>query len=239
MTDNMKVGAIPGTAFHCSDSGWVNGELFYKWFGFFIQSIPPSRPVLLLLDGHASHMSIEATELARSNQVHILCIPAHTTHLLQPLDVGVFKSLKSNYYKACRKYIVDHPGRVITTDLIASLVAVAWPKSVTPINIMPGFKKCGVYPLNPGEITDRQIAPSSAVFYSEKVFNEYDISSQNQSNDEQEFLYRKRYDGGYDIYDKEYVDWLRHNHPGDVPKSLATAVNNTIASSHAVSRVWR
>ena len=107
-----EVGAIPGTAFHCSDSGWVNSELFYKWFEFFIQSIPPSQPVLLLLDGHASHMSIEAIELARSNQVHILCIPAHTTHLLQPLDVGIFKSLKSNYYKACRKYIVDRPGRV-------------------------------------------------------------------------------------------------------------------------------
>jgi len=57
-------------------------------------------------------MSIEAIELAQSNQVHILCIPAHTTHLLQPLDVGIFKSLKSNYYKACRKYIVDRPGRV-------------------------------------------------------------------------------------------------------------------------------
>jgi len=55
--------------------------------------------------------------------------------------------------------------------------------------IMSGFKKCGVYPLNPGEITDRQITPSSAVFCSENVFNEYDVSSQNQSNDEQEDLY--------------------------------------------------
>ena len=44
------------TAFHCSDSGWVNSELFFKWFKFFIKSIPTSRPVLLLLDGHASHV---------------------------------------------------------------------------------------------------------------------------------------------------------------------------------------
>ena len=74
---------------------------------------------------------------------------------------------------------------IVTSDVIALLFAVAWPKSVTPINIMSGFKKCGVYPLNPGEITDRQITPSS-VFCSEKGFNEYDVSSQNQSNNEQE-----------------------------------------------------
>ena len=28
---------------------------------------------------------------------------------------------------------------------------------------MAGFKKCGVYPLSPGEVTDHQIAPSKAV----------------------------------------------------------------------------
>ena len=27
---------------------------------------------------------------------------------------------------------------------------------------MSGFKKCGIYPLNPGEVTDQQIAPSKA-----------------------------------------------------------------------------
>ena len=45
------------------------------------------RPVLLIQDGHASHMSIGLIELARANDVHLLCLPAHTTHILQPLDV--------------------------------------------------------------------------------------------------------------------------------------------------------
>lgn len=139
ITDNLKVGALPGTSFNCTDNGWVNGELFLQWFHFFVNSIPPSRPVLLILDGHASHVSIDVIELARSNQIHMLCLPSHTTHILQPLDVGVFKSLKANYSKACRKYLSDNPGRVITTEAIASLLAVAWPLSVTPVNIMAGF----------------------------------------------------------------------------------------------------
>lgn len=58
---------------------------------------------------------------------------------------------KSHFSKACLYNTIQ----VITTDIIASLVG--GPLSVTPVNIMSGFKKCGAYPLNPGAISDRQI----------------------------------------------------------------------------------
>jgi len=83
------------TLFRSSESGWINGELYIDWFKFFLQQIPAHRPVLLTQDGHASHISIELKELAKANDVHLLCLPSHTTHILQPLDVGVFKSFKS------------------------------------------------------------------------------------------------------------------------------------------------
>ena len=97
----------------------------------------------------------------------MLWLPANTTHILQLLDVGAFKSLKNYYYKACKKYITEHPGRVITTEVIASLLATAWPQAVTLVNVMAGFK-CGVYPLNPGEVTDHQIAPSNTTYLKQK-----------------------------------------------------------------------
>ena len=109
------------------------------------------------------HCSVQVIESAHANDVHLLCIPSHTTHILQPLDVGVFKPLKSNFSKACKCYIAAHPGQVITTDLIASILAQAWPESLTLDN-MSGFKKCG----NPGEITDRQLAPSKAFHLPQK-----------------------------------------------------------------------
>ena len=110
MADKLKEGCVPGTEFACSDNGWVTQELYLQWFKFFVANIPPARPVLLLEDGHTSHISIEAIEHARANDIHLLCLPSHTTHLLQPLDVGVFKSLKANYSKECRKYIAANPG---------------------------------------------------------------------------------------------------------------------------------
>ena len=105
-----------------------------KWFEFFLANIPPARPVLLIMDGHGTHMSIELIELARSNDVHLLCLPSHTTH-------------------------VANPGRIVTSDKLASLIADAWPLSLTLLNIMSGFKKTGIYPINPGEVIDRQLAP--------------------------------------------------------------------------------
>ena len=160
--ETVKEGAIPDTFFATSESGWINSELYLEWFRFFLEHIPPTRPVLLK-DGHASHTTIEEIELARASNVHILCLPAHTTHVLQPLDVGVLKSFKSHFSKACSKYMSQHLGIVVTTDKLAFLVAEAWPHSFTSVNIMSGFKKTGVYPLNPGEVSDRQLAPSKAL----------------------------------------------------------------------------
>ena len=96
MSENLKEGAVPGMSFHCSSKGWITQELYLECFQFFLANIPPTQPVMLIEDGHASHISIEVIKLAHSSDVHLLCLSAHTTHNLQPLDVAVFKSLKSH-----------------------------------------------------------------------------------------------------------------------------------------------
>ena len=197
---------LPGTLFECSDNDWLDQKLYCKWFKYFLTSIPPARPVE---DVHSLHVSLDVIKMARDNNVHLLCLPAHTTHLLQPLDVGVFKSLKSNFSRACLRYLSTHPGQVITTDILASLLCQAWPQSITPVNAMSGFRKCGIYPLNPGEISDRQLAPS-------KVFTRSASDSnllKSSFTVEQEKLYQKRFEEGYDIDDSDYSEWLRFNHP--------------------------
>ncbi len=81
-----------------SESGWVDSELFLAWMKkVFLVYAVSQRPVLLLVDGHASHVNLELIDIARDNNIILLCLPPHTTHLLQPLDVSVFKCSKISF----------------------------------------------------------------------------------------------------------------------------------------------
>ncbi|XP_023312062.1 uncharacterized protein LOC111692338, partial [Anoplophora glabripennis] len=83
-----------GTTSHCNASGWMTTDVFVSWFKSFIQFSRASKdnPVLLLLDGHATHTkNIELIDVARENGVVIICFPPHCTHRLQPLDVSFMK----------------------------------------------------------------------------------------------------------------------------------------------------
>ena len=48
------------------------------------------------------HINIDVIDVCRENDVILFCLPPHTTHALQPLDVSVFKSLKDSFAKAVR-----------------------------------------------------------------------------------------------------------------------------------------
>ena len=61
-------GEVPDTKYAMSPQGWTDHELFFEWLSKqFTKSIPPSRPVLLLLDGHSSHFTLEAIKFAAEN----------------------------------------------------------------------------------------------------------------------------------------------------------------------------
>ncbi len=81
--------------FECTESGFITSELFYKWFNeVFLSNCGNKRPCLLILDNHTSHLSPKVIDAARENGVDLLFFPAHSSHLLQPLDVGYFHLLK-------------------------------------------------------------------------------------------------------------------------------------------------
>ena len=96
----------------------------------------------------------------------IVCLPAHASHLLQPLDVAVFKSFKVFFNSACRAFLHKNPGKVITAYDISHLVGEAWPKAITPENLISGFRHSGIYPLCPEKITVEKLAPSASTHHS-------------------------------------------------------------------------
>ena len=89
---------VPGDyTFAATKSGFINSDLFFSWFkGVFVPKVQRlTKPVLLVLDNHVSHLSPQLVDLAIKEKIELLCLPPHTTHFLQPLDVGYFNLLKS------------------------------------------------------------------------------------------------------------------------------------------------
>ena len=168
VSEALKVSAPPGSMMAAQKRGWITAELYLKWFRFFLEQIPPARPVLLIQDGCSSHISIELIELAKENYVHLLCLPSHTTHVLQPLNVGVFSSFKHHVGLALNTLLRSSEGRVPTSEDILIILSEAWSKSMTPVNLMSGFRKSGIHPLNPSYIYDQVFAPSIATCPSEQ-----------------------------------------------------------------------
>jgi hypothetical protein len=93
MNDRLAESPMP-SLIRLSPKGWIITDPFVKWFQHFIECIPPHAPVILFMDSHASHMTPEILSLALVNDIHLVTLPVHTTHLLQPLDVGVYRPLK-------------------------------------------------------------------------------------------------------------------------------------------------
>jgi len=77
-------------------------ELFLNWLFHFTAFVPggvsPENKHLMILDGHGSHMVVQAIEEANNLGINLLTLSTHTTHRLQPLDVSVFGHFK-NYFR--------------------------------------------------------------------------------------------------------------------------------------------
>ena len=164
-----------------SDSGWVDTELFLSWIEkVFIRHCGVQRPVILFIDGHASHVNIRVIDLCRQNNIVLFCLPPHTTHALQPLDVSVFKSLKSHFSKAVHSLSLTKKDFVVSKREFARVVKVPFERAFSISNIKAGFAKCGIHPYNPNAIDYSKIAPS---FGSPENVSRVSFSSTNASSD--------------------------------------------------------
>ncbi|GFX21594.1 uncharacterized protein TNCV_1400081 [Trichonephila clavipes] len=69
--NHMLKGAPPGTVGTAHISGWSNAKIFVEFLKHFISHVKCSvnQPVLLLLNNHESHVSIEAITLAKNHGI--------------------------------------------------------------------------------------------------------------------------------------------------------------------------
>lgn len=73
---------------------------------------------LLLLDGHTSHFNWEFFDLCLNKRIIPFCLPAHSTHLLQPLDVGLFAPLQRHYSNGLDSWFQRNHGSFTKGDFL-------------------------------------------------------------------------------------------------------------------------
>ncbi|XP_064090899.1 uncharacterized protein LOC135204674 [Macrobrachium nipponense] len=157
-TEYVKHQDLEADSYHrgCSDSGLMTADLFHDWLGNIFENELVKknirRPVLLILDGFLSHLNLETLRFARDKKILIYYLPPYSSHVMQPLDVSVFKPLKAEYRRVYNKVwgeisSKDMPMKHFPYILMNSIKEVNIPE-----NIIRGFRSTGLVPFNPNAI---------------------------------------------------------------------------------------
>ena len=135
-----------------SENGWISNNIAIEWLEKVF--LPQTQPEdladarLLIIDGHGSHTSEEFMTICYLNHIYLLFIPAHTSHVLQPLDLGCFSSLKAAY----RRILGEHTALTDTSKVgkanFLEFYARAREVGFQEKNIRSGWKATGLYPKN-------------------------------------------------------------------------------------------
>ena len=109
-----------------SPKGWTDQELGSVWLK---QDFEPEMAAkvkdsgyhLLILDGHNSYTTYWFSSFAEKHKIIVLCLLSHTTHHLQPCDVGFFGPLasawKSEVNKASSEWIPIHKKNLLSVKI--------------------------------------------------------------------------------------------------------------------------
>ncbi|XP_065832947.1 tigger transposable element-derived protein 6-like [Oscarella lobularis] len=129
---------------------WMTGKILNSVLSDINAKLRASnRFVLLLMDNAGCHPADLAEKFSN---IKVVFLPANTTSVLQPLDLGIIKNFKDHYRSLLLKYVIAKIDEATCASEIAKSltilyairwVAAAW-KRVSPETIKKCFRKAGV-----------------------------------------------------------------------------------------------
>lgn len=160
--DTWTQGGPKGCRYNCSKSGWFDLRIFEDWFENLFLRFVRQKPgkKLLIGDNLSSHFSSKVLRLCREHEIRFVCLPPHSTHLTQPLDVAFFRPLKLIWRKVLRKWKVTKRGQKSTVlqkqdfpRLLKQLIDELLVQGSK--NLRSGFAKCGITPFSLEKLLER------------------------------------------------------------------------------------
>jgi len=144
--------------FSTSNSGWTSNSHAYEWLTTVFEPVTrpadPTHRRLLIMDGHGSHITANVVAYCMEHTIDLLILPPHTSHMLQPLDVGVFSPLKRALAAETDAVTRLDSGRIQRVEWTEMYIR-ARVKALTSSNIASGWRASGLQPLSPITVLEK------------------------------------------------------------------------------------
>ena len=173
--NHVRGQGMPGSVYGHSPKGWTTNELGLEWIEkhyepltcpeynltllLTIYSIVANRRsrttsdwCLLVLDGHESHANYLFLDFTWKHRILVQVLPAHSSHLTQPLDVGLFSPLQNNYGKLVMDWSKGGGFPGLHKSDFFPLLKIAREQTYTLENIRGAWKGSGLVPYDKRKI---------------------------------------------------------------------------------------
>jgi len=154
----------PGWRFSTSNKGWTSDIHAIQWLTRCFE--PATREKanggyrVLILDGHGSHITVDFISHCREHKVLLLRLIPHTSHLCQPLDVGLFGPLKRTLSVKIQPLIQTEVSRIHKPEWLTAFIQ-ARQTAFSHSNVLGGWRGAGLFPFNPEKVLRHiEIPPS-------------------------------------------------------------------------------
>ncbi|RPA75385.1 CENP-B protein, partial [Ascobolus immersus RN42] len=150
---------FPGCRIAYSEKGYMTSTLSEIFIVEHLSQhldLDDGEPRLLVMDGHTTHITYNFLKYCLDRNIFPIVIPSHTSHLLQPLDVGCFGPYAKKYSQALDNYVLTH----LTEDYIGRedffpILALCREEALTKHNIIKAFEATGIVPFNQRIVVER------------------------------------------------------------------------------------
>lgn len=140
----------PATVLATSPSGYIDDQLALDWVDHWEKHTRPADPSerrMLVMDNHGSHCTIEFHQRCLKANVELFLLAPHATHILQPLDVGIFSICKAAHQKHILRHINYGEDDYSKLDFLDGLKYIRG-LALKPSNCRSAWAKCGMVPYN-------------------------------------------------------------------------------------------
>ena len=143
------------------DNGWMDSEIFSHWLktAFVPATEHLKKPVVLFADGHTTHATMAVHRICREHNIILYQLPSHSSHIVQPLDLTTFKSLKEAWYRAVRQYRFE-TCEVVGKREFSRVFKKAWDLGTKANVVASGFRAAGIFPWDPDHFDRTKTIPS-------------------------------------------------------------------------------